>query len=77
VLLWKTKGEKGDLLHPIGVSANSSTVLLITSSEGTNEHRADELLVSLLATQNLRDAILLAQKSLLMHLIEQAPLACP
>src|SRR6267142_4243136 len=45
--------------------------------EGTDERRADEPLVSALATQNLRDAVLLAQERLLVHLVEQTAFACP
>jgi hypothetical protein len=45
--------------------------------EGADERRADVPLVSALATQNLCDAVLLAQERLLVHLVKQAALACP
>ena len=45
--------------------------------EGTDERGTDEPLVTALAAQYLRNAVLLAQERLLVHLVEQAALAGP
>src|SRR6267154_612196 len=45
--------------------------------EGTDERGADVPLVAALAAEHLRDAVLLDQKRLLVHLLEQAVFASP
>jgi len=58
-------------LHPTSVSQTRAR--LVDPSSG----RTDKLLVAVPAVQVLRDAILLAQERLLVHLVEQTALPSP
>lgn len=80
MLPWKeTKVEKEDrLTAPDGrVRKVKHSLIDHLVWQGRDERGADVPLVSPPATEDLGDAVLLAQEGLLVHLVEQAALACP
>ena len=96
----ENKRARKYVLQPMGVSANSRTVWLMTSSGSevmsvermnhclpavekvriTTSERGTRIAALILQTfghQNLGDAILLIQKLLLIHFVQQAGLSIP